>query len=379
MFSDPLTPVADPSLYPWRVNAKAVIRFEKQDGSDSWDSCSATLIDGEVALLAGHCIYSLNNGYAKEIFIIPGWDGVGVTTPPSATLEPYGWMRGDFFLVGSDWVNEGNTDFDMGAVVLTRAAGMLTGWHGRSWGGTCQDSLGRTYTNVSYPKAGPTCSELSVELGLIMHEWGVTLDSCVGNLLQLDFTEPGCFTETHNGMSGSSAVFQVGQDDFAHATNSHKSDGNWARFCKMWQGFNIALTLYISQVARGTVLDIQPLACDGSKTMIFPGGSLDMTHLSVNPSNFDPPSQTYTFTWYLSDNDSITAADTPLTTRNVVWYHDAMGAATFSSLAVQIPQNTPAGTYWLGVIYDAGTDGSPENNISTYWDAYKLTVGGIGF
>lgn len=38
--------------------------------------------------------------------------------------------------------------------------------------------------------------------------------------------------------------------------------------------------------------------------------------------------------------------------------------------------NTPAGTYWLGVIYDAGTDGSPENNISTYWDAYKLTVGG---
>jgi hypothetical protein len=142
----------------------------------------------------------------------------------------------------------------------------------------------------------------------------------------------------------------------------------------MWQGFDTALTVAINLVARGTVLDIQPLDCNG-KAKVAPGGMINMTHLSVNASDFDPPSQTYTFTWYLSDNDTITTADTPLTTRNVVWDHDAMSAATFASTGVPIPLNTPNGTYWLGVIYDSGTDSSPDNNISTFWDAHKVIVG----
>jgi hypothetical protein len=41
---------------------------------------------------------------------------------------------------------------------------------------------------------------------------------------------------------------------------------------------------------------------------------------------------------------------------------------------VSIPENTPPGTYWLGVTYDAATDGNSGNNDSSYWDAQQITV-----
>jgi len=131
-------------------------------------------------------------------------------------------------------------------------------------------------------------------------------------------------------------------------------------------------------VARGNELDIQPLNCTGSMTTVRAGQVLDMAHLSVNATNFDPPGRTYTYTWYLSDNEYITTDDTPLTTRSTVWDRGAMGAATFVSTGVLIPANTPAGTYWIGVIYDAGTDGVPENNAATTWDAHRTTVTTVG-
>jgi hypothetical protein len=41
---------------------------------------------------------------------------------------------------------------------------------------------------------------------------------------------------------------------------------------------------------------------------------------------------------------------------------------------VTIPSNTPAGTYYLGVIYDNATDGNIVNNDTDGWDALAITV-----
>jgi hypothetical protein len=174
-------------------------------------------------------------------------------------------------------------------------------------------------------------------------------------------------------MSGSGAYYIDGGERFVHAVAHGRSPTSYT---KMWSLFSGELAQLIAS-ARGGTLDIQPLDCNGSKPKVAPGGMLNMTHLSTNPTNHDPGAQTYTFTWYLSDNDEITTADTPLSIRSVVYDHAAMGAATFVSNGIQIPSNTPHGTYWLGVIYDAGTDGAPENNTTNYWDAYKLVVGAV--
>ena len=39
-----------------------------------------------------------------------------------------------------------------------------------------------------------------------------------------------------------------------------------------------------------------------------------------------------------------------------------------------IPPNTPPGNYFVGVIYDAGTDGNPSNDDTDGWDAVAITV-----
>lgn len=363
VFND-MVKVEDTAEFPWRINAKAVIRR----GNVS-TTCSAALLDAEVALLAGHCIYNQQSGWADEVFIVPAWDGQGVLDPIDAILNPYGWAHGTSYIVGADWVTHGDVDYDMGAVMLTRAAGMLTGWFGRAWGGTCAEIQGRTYHNASYP--ADSCHN-----GLDMYYWFGSFDSCPGNLLQIN-TNGGCFNEVWPGMSGSNAYFIESGERYSHAVCSHKNGATIGRYCKMWQGFNTGLTLFID-VARGSELDIQPLSCTGSNTTVRAGQTLDMAHLSVNATNFDPPELTYTYTWYLSDNEFITTDDTPLTTRSTVWDHGAMSAATFVSSGVRIPANTPAGTYWIGVIYDDGTDDAPENNAATTWDAHRVTVTTVG-
>lgn len=369
-----MTLVDDTAAYPFRINAKAAMRYV-QNGQTHWRTCSAAMLDAEVALLAGHCVYNRTfMAYPEEIFIIPGWDGQGAHGPPDSVLNPYGWARGDYYIVATDWVIDGNFQFDMGAVILTRAAGMLTGWFGRAWDQPCIDTLNRDYSNRSFPD--DVCYD-----GKLMYKWGGRFDSCPsGNLLQVNFDgdPPACCNTTHNGMSGSNAYYESGGALFAQAVNSHKEDTH-ARFVQMWTGFHDDLTDKINVVARGSALDIQPLDCNGPLSA-QPGGALILKHLCTNPTNFDPAQQSYTFTWYLSANEHITAADTPLGTRTVQLNLSSLAVDPAAAMAavqsfVTIPSNTPAGTYWLGVIYDPATDSSPDNNDATTWDAHQITIG----
>jgi V8-like Glu-specific endopeptidase len=65
--------------HPWRMNAKVVIRF-----GGSFFVCSGTMRDPETVFTAGHCVYDYGGaGWADEIWVYPGWDGVGgQATPP---------------------------------------------------------------------------------------------------------------------------------------------------------------------------------------------------------------------------------------------------------------------------------------------------------
>lgn len=365
------TQVLDTSEFPFRINAKAVMRR-----GENFSTCSASLIDAEVALLAGHCIYDPAGGYWDEIFIIPGWDGEGqhVPPPPDDVLNPYGWASGTQYLVGADWVSDGNYDRDMGVVALTRAVGMVTGWFGHAWGGTCPDIQARTYYNASYP--GPVQCYNGAEMWI----WHGTFDACPSNQLEI-FTTAGCHSEVQNGMSGSSAYYVVEPERYAHAVCSNHLGSSAGRFCKMWQGFNTLLTPFINGTARGAALDIQPLDCNGPASAL-PGNVVVLNHLCTNPTNLDPPQQSYTFTWYLSGDEHITTADTALSTRSVQLNLGSLALDPAGAMArvvtmppVQIPANTPPGTYWLGVIYDPATDNMPGNNAATTWDAHQILVG----
>ena len=47
-----------------------------------------------------------------------------------------------------------------------------------------------------------------------------------------------------------------------------------------------------------------------------------------------------------------------------------------TSRNIRIPPNTPPGDYFLGVIYESGTDSNSGNNDTDGWDAARLRVTG---
>ena len=51
-----------------------------------------------------------------------------------------------------------------------------------------------------------------------------------------------------------------------------------------------------------------------------------------------------------------------------------MQTRTFNIPAPIIPLDTPAGTYWIGIEIDTGSDGVSSNNDTDTWDAQQITV-----
>jgi hypothetical protein len=95
----------------------------------------------------------------------------------------------------------------------------------------------------------------------------------------------------------------------------------------------------------------------------------------VNATNANPPPRDYTLRVYLSSNNNISEFDTQLATWN--WNDRDFGAMNTVNFAVPapfIPIDTPPGTYWVGVIADAGLPGTDANDDTDTWDAQRITV-----
>ena len=151
--------------WPRSGNVKLIMRFVDSGNVDRWFVCSGSMQDSGVVLCAAHCVYARNpNGlnifdWAQEIYTYPAWDGVGTVVggpTSSEVIQNFGWARGDFFIAGTDYINNGNFDRDCvryphqprnGAAI-----GMLTGWFGWAWGGGCDTSSQSSTLLVTPPR-----------------------------------------------------------------------------------------------------------------------------------------------------------------------------------------------------------------------------------
>ncbi|MGH9162452.1 MAG: hypothetical protein ACRD2X_21000, partial [Vicinamibacteraceae bacterium] len=201
---------------PWRRNVKLVMRF-----GSSYFVCSGTMRDSETVLTAGHCVFDHDHGFgwADEIWVYPGWDGNGALTPsPPTRSNPYGWARGTHFGSWTGWTQNADWNYDVGLVNITRAVGMLTGWFGWSYGGSCSYRTSQTINNASYP--AESCGQPGLHNGRGMYYFSGNFDSCPSsNRLQLD-TTGGCFNAVWGGMSGSGAYIISNGSRFVHAIKS---------------------------------------------------------------------------------------------------------------------------------------------------------------
>ena len=97
---------------------------------------SAWMYGPNVAMTAGHCLYSSEDGgWPEKVVIYPGRNG---------SSSPFGSANAVTIHVPENYANNGDTNFDWGLIELDKNIGTETGYFGASWQ---LDSL--TGTNVS--------------------------------------------------------------------------------------------------------------------------------------------------------------------------------------------------------------------------------------
>jgi glutamyl endopeptidase len=145
------TVVPDTRLYPWRVNAALRIRVP---GKDEVFIATGWFAGPCAAITAAHSVYPRESGgyvgWASEIEVVPGQDGVGNQVNGSSTST--------LFYCPDGWQSEGDERLDYGVVLLPDDLGSQLGSYGYS---TYSDSdLRAAVANLAgYPTAAPDPSE----------------------------------------------------------------------------------------------------------------------------------------------------------------------------------------------------------------------------
>lgn len=137
---DNRTKVEDTEEFPY--SAICYIEIDWPDGSTSLGT--AWMIYGDIAITAGHCVYSSKHGgWAENIKLWPGKDGYGFWN------NPYGTTETTSLHTASQWTASEDEEYDWAVLELEDNIGDKTGWFGFGW--TSADLTGTEVTISGYP------------------------------------------------------------------------------------------------------------------------------------------------------------------------------------------------------------------------------------
>jgi len=130
--------VPDASELPWRKIAALVITSQ----SGSQYAGTACFISPRVLLTAGHCVFLHDaGGFAKKIEVIPAWGN---------NKQPFGKYEATLFKASNGWVNDRNSDYDYGIIILDEDAHPSIGWF--AFAAASDEHLNQQIVNVcGYP------------------------------------------------------------------------------------------------------------------------------------------------------------------------------------------------------------------------------------
>jgi glutamyl endopeptidase len=140
--------ITNTSVYPWRVHASLLITAAD---NSLWIG-TGWFIGPHTLMTAGHVVHIKNSGIAgrdgwvKKIQVMPGRNGGSL---------PYGSVTSTNFRSVTGWTNNGDQNYDYGAIIIPTNLGNTVGWLGF---GVYSDSdlLGSTGNISGYPGDKPT-------------------------------------------------------------------------------------------------------------------------------------------------------------------------------------------------------------------------------
>jgi glutamyl endopeptidase len=134
--------------YPWRAHASLLITAAD---NSQWIG-TGWFIGPHTLMTAGHVVYTKNSGvpgrdgWVKNIVVMPGRNGNNL---------PYGSVTSDNFRSVTGWTNDGDQNYDYGAIILSTDLGSTVGWFG--FGVYSDSDLTSSTGNISgYPGDKPS-------------------------------------------------------------------------------------------------------------------------------------------------------------------------------------------------------------------------------
>lgn len=136
------------SSYPWRVHASLLITAAD---NSQWIG-TGWFIGPHTLMTAGHVVYIKNSGvpgrdgWVKKIVVMPGRNG---------NTLPYGSVTSQSFRSVTGWTNNGDQNYDYGAILIPTNLGNTVGWFG--FGVYNDATLTGSVVNISgYPGDKPS-------------------------------------------------------------------------------------------------------------------------------------------------------------------------------------------------------------------------------
>lgn len=134
--------VTGTTTYPYRAIAKLSITFP----SGITAGCTGWFIGSRTVATAGHCVYqAAYGGWATSATAYPGKNG---------SSNPYGSSTAHRFFSVTGWTQNGDWNYDYGAIQLNSALGDTVGWFGFRW--QSSNTFSGKYTVTGYPGDKPS-------------------------------------------------------------------------------------------------------------------------------------------------------------------------------------------------------------------------------